>query len=508
MPIPVQCSHCDSILKLKDEASDSLGRHLRCPECGESFLAKRYPPRDEEPAGDDFEFDAEEEDGVELARRRRSRPASKAGGQRGRSGTASNHANKDSGIWKKGLSIGGGALVILLIVGRAFLRFQNALPPAGQPVAPTVQSEGGIVADQIPTDEECLAFARQLEADVKLRKGQALTAINWNRIVDRSIEGLDLSPGFIRGYKQGATGAIPGSFTNQITQSLGASGSYRFLRVHTVGSEKRILFRLLLEAGGVNYHDFEVVKNVDGRLELADLYVFITAEKMSETLRQLAIQNAMSQKGSFLGRLTGQLSDFEAHAQTIQTMNAQRNTQQFAAALATFRRLPTSIQQQKAFLLIRVMIAGQVNDQEYMTAMDEFRRLFPGDTCVDFMSIDFFTLRKEFDKTLTAIDRVDQSLGGDPYLNILRANALTAQMNFPEARRVLELAMQADPDAVEPLSTLVDVALAQHDFDAVLMALKRLQDEHQYQFDNLSAVAEFAEFVKSPQYQEWLRQSQ
>ena len=48
---------------------------------------------------------------------------------------------------------------------------------------------------------------------------------------------------------------------------------------------------------------------------------------------------------------------------------------------------------------------------------------------MDLISIDAFLIHKEYDKAQAAIDRLDESLGGDPYLNVLRSTIFMEQGN-------------------------------------------------------------------------------
>ncbi len=499
MVFPVQCPHCFEVLKLKDAAADSVGKRMRCSKCSEPFVIKPYEEDADEYAEAEEYVDEEEE------KPRRTARSSRSGSRKKASPQAAQTVN-----WKAILSGLGSALFVVLIIVRAVLRARNNFAQEA-PQAPIVNPPG-IVAPAAAsngaplTDAEYEAFAKQFETLVNARDATAFQAkANWDQLLNRSMTGLSLSPQFTLGFKRGALSAMGANFSGEVMKSMGESGHYRFLRLHDAGGEKRLLFRLAPSEGGLNYHDLVLSRGASGQPEIVDFHIAISGELMSETLRGLIVVAAAGQKGSFLQKLTGQYSDFEANLPTLNQFQAQKNAGQFAEALATFKRLPQSLQKVKAFALQRTIIAGNVNEAEYLAAMTDFRQAFPNDACIDFVSIDFHLLRKEFDKALQAIDSVDRSVGGDPYLNLSRVDPLLEQGKFAEARRAADLGVQTEPGMVFPVYTLIGVGLKARDFQVVLDGLKLAQDKHNATFGDLRTVPEYAEFVKSPQFQEWLK---
>ena len=533
MSIQVQCPHCLDIRNLKDSASASMGKKIKCHKCEEPYVLKPYRQRAEDVEEDVDYYEDAEESSEDDEPPRRSRQQSQSSRGRGRKNAAKKAVS--TGPWKVIGSVAGSVLVVVLIILKVVLRARNHqvadVPPAINQPAPMVApvqtgpaagtgiaggpaANAGLAPNSTNTgatasDAESVAFARQFEIRINARDMSPFQAnVNWDRLLERSLAGLELSPQFRAGVMQGAKSAIAKGMESEISKALGEGGHYRFLRVHSVGMEKRILFRMATAEDGLNYHDLIMSRGSSGQLEVIDFHVAITGELMSETLHGLFITMAMSQKGSFLQKLTGKLDDMEKHLPTMNQFTAQKNAGQFAEALATFNRLPPSLRSQKAIAMSRVLVASNVNEAEYMAAMSDFRQAFPNDACTEFMSIDFYILRKEFDKCLEAINRIDQTIGGDPYLNLKRVSPYVSLGKHPEARRAIDLVIQSEPTLAAPVYALADMGLTSGKFDIVLEALKILKDKHSIQFNDLRTVPGYAEFVKSPQYQDWLRISQ
>ncbi len=522
MPIPVQCSHCEAVLTLKDAAKDSLGKKMRCPKCGEVFVTKRYRTSEPEEVEDiDFAYDADDDVDDYDEPPRRSANAKRGTTSRSRSGVGRKSAGANQ-LLIIVLSVLGGFLLLLGVGLFLWMRARVDVAPASVPAAqempvannstplpgaaPAPTSVVPAVDAAAISDAEYDAFAKALEEKVALERGLGLTSLlNTNMLLDRSLLGLALDPKFVVGFRIGIATAFTKSFAAELDKTLNANGHYRLIRRHGEGAHTRLLFRMAGD-NGMNYHDLEVVRGSNGVLEIVDMHIALSGERLSESIRRMTVLTALGQKGSFLQQLTGQLSDIEKSAPLIDRVNAQKASGQFAQALATLKQLPPSVQSEKTFALMRVMIAMQINEQEYLSAMTDFRKTFPTDACIDFLSIDFYILRKEYDQGIAAIDRFDKSIGGDVYLNTLRANIYGEQKKWAEARKAIALVIAAEPTLPNPVFAQAGIGILQPDFKLVLDSLRILKNQHKLDLSGVEDAPEYADFVKSPEYQEWKRE--
>lgn len=532
MPIPIQCSHCEAILKLKDESKDSLGKKMRCPKCKETFVAKRHRAAEPEDEVEDYSYeeveDRDDDDYEETPRRSSRRGAS--GSSRRKSGK-SKPAPKENQLLKTLGTIGSVVVVLLGIGLKVWLRNRARAEPAPvvapqtpvaniptpMPGTGTVPGSGSMTAPmsaQVPpgtagasviSDAEFEDFGKSFEAKVTQQKGQALlSGLNVQKLLDRCLQGLELKPDFAMGFRLGAGGAFSQAIGKQVDQNLTDNGHYRFLRVHPVDNGKRVLFRMGGDAG-VNYHDMVLDRRSDGQLEIVDMHVAMSGELLSETLRRAVVMAAAAQQGSFLRQLTGQLSDIEkSHRQIIQ-FNSLKAGEQYPAAMAVYKQLPPSVQADKTMALGRVFLAMKLGDQEYVAAITDFRKIYPNDPCIDFLSIDFHMLRKEFDQAHAAINAVEKALGGDIYLNALHANVYAEQQKWPEAKQAIATVIAAEPTLTSPLYLQAGIGVAQPDYKLVADSFRELKRKHGLDLSGIVAVPEYAGFVKSPEYQEWLK---
>ena len=377
--------------------------------------------------------------------------------------------------------------------------------PVAAPVAPAAAESW-----QTPTDEECRQFAKSLEQIVQSGDLAAFNnVIDWDAILEKATSGLPCPEKtrrqFIIGAKQ-AMGSRMG-FGWNVAQQVANGGSYRFLRIHSKYDQKRVLFRFLVAGQqGVNYHDFLLVRQSDGKIRAVDSYVFMSAEMLSTAIRRGFVPVVAEVSKSVLAKLTGAESEYIKHIKIVLQMSnavVSGNSQQ---ALEIYRRLPPVLQKDKNLLMMRLRAAKATGDETlYVAAIDDFRRYHPNDPCVDMLAIDGHILNKRYDEALKCIDRLDKAVGGDPYLDVLRANLRIVQGDHEAARVLTQKAIDAEEALVEAYWTLVTIALAEKNFDETTRLLNLIIQKFNVEIGDLSGNPPYAEYIKSPQYRQWMQ---
>ena len=101
-------------------------------------------------------------------------------------------------------------------------------------------------------------------------------------------------------------------------------------------------------------------------------------------------------------------------------------------------------------------------------------------------------------------NRIDKFIGGDPYLHVLRANCHFLNDEPAKAREFIQKALAAEPTLIDAYWMVVHFALTDQDHDETLRLLNEIDEKFELVFEDLTQVPEYAEFVKSPQYREWM----
>jgi hypothetical protein len=363
------------------------------------------------------------------------------------------------------------------------------------------------------SDEECRAFARAVEGAVRSGDGGAAwgALIDWDAILRAATAGIPVPEsdrnGFFQGVKtsmQQDQGLVP-----QVVATVQGGGSYTFLRPRARGPHKTALFRLVSpDSNGVNYHEFVLARREDGKVRAVDAYVFLSGELVSRTLRRMFL--CLAARGApdpgALGRLPGTEQAFLKDLPRFQRMTAEVRDGRPAEALATYRQLPPQLQKDKTILMLRLQAAQDAGDEPYARAIEDFRDAHPGDACIDMFSVDYYLLKRDYPRALACLDRLDRSVGGDPYVHVMRAGIHTDQGQYDLARHDARRAIAVDPDLQDAYWALLTVSLQDHHYADTVTLLDQLEGRFHIPFGDMTQLPVFSEFVRSPEYLAWKEQ--
>jgi len=374
---------------------------------------------------------------------------------------------------------------------------KSARVPAATPAPPIVDGTPA-------TEEECKEFAGQIETAVRKRDRATLDLLlSIEELAIRCFSDFSLT----QTERQSAINGIrksteTNSVAKEIMGDVEKGGSYKLLRLHVVDGRARALFRVIGSAG-VNYHDILVSRSPDGRLVMEDMYIFLTGEMLSQTMRRTVIPLLAETRRGILAGLRDSEKTYVANLPKIRALMAALRAKDGRQVVTIYKNLPREIRDQKVFLLMYIQGASLADDDEYTTAITAYRKLFPTDAAVDFLSIDYFLLKKEYDESLRCVEKVDQSVGGDPYLHSLRANVLIQATRLKEARGEADKAIELEPTLTDSYWTRITVALKEKNHIDTLRWLKKLVEATDEKITDLTTLDDYADFVKSPQHEEW-----
>ena len=185
--------------------------------------------------------------------------------------------------------------------------------------------------------------------------------------------------------------------------------------------------------------------------------MFHTGEWMSETIHRAAIPFIAEHNKSFLQKLSGKQNDYMKHHKKIESMGRMVHTSP-PAALATYKSLPATLKGDKTVMVMRIGIASKMDDEnEYQDAINDFMRKFPNDPAAQLFAIDYYFLKQDMGATLTAVQKLDRLVGGDPALQVLEATVHMQQGNVPQAKALLQKAIEQEPENQEAKTILASL---------------------------------------------------
>ncbi len=350
------------------------------------------------------------------------------------------------------------------------------------------------------------ALVKAVEIAVAHQDSSAFNAlIDEGKMTDRILAGLNLKEefrtGFIQGMREG------GGLTNLSTEILGAvqnGGEYTFVRLVQVGDEQRPLFRLILPgSGGMNYHELVVTVDAQKKSRIADINVYLSGELLSQSIRRLVLPAVAAQDAGIMARLSGAESEFIKNINTMQKINELSTAEKFREAMPMFATLPESLQKDKTVLLMKLLIAQNIDDAEYANVIRDLERYFPNDPARDFRAMDLLAIQGEHEQLIKTVDRLLVSIQ-DPYLNILKVDSLIALDRTEDARKAVAEAKAVTLDRLDVYWVEVAMLLKAKDHAATAAALDEIGEKFQMTFGDLTTIPDYAEFAASSIGQEWM----
>ncbi|MEZ5978813.1 MAG: hypothetical protein R3F34_11390 [Planctomycetota bacterium] len=368
---------------------------------------------------------------------------------------------------------------------------------------PAPLDPGSVAAAVVDERAACEALGRRIEEAVAARDPDRLAEeIDFDAIVERALEGFPSDSPGLAGFRDGLGGGA--KFCTTLIESFERDETqFDFMRL--LDAPRRLLFRHF-DVGGVGYIEFEVAPDEDGTARAVDMYQWTTGQSLSEQFRWFALPLVWKESvgDRAASRLGGKESAIARSTLRIRRM-FERLDSDPAGAMKVYDSLPQEVKFEPFILAARVQIAFQLGDDEYIEALDAFEKHHPESPALDLLLVDRAVIAGDHPAVLRLYDALDAKVGGDPFLDVLRAATLVETGDVDRARTTFERAIRRDARLESvALWSLVGLELDVEDFVAVYQLLVRLDRSQDLAWNDLTEAPHFAKFVQSPAYRRWL----
>ncbi len=345
------------------------------------------------------------------------------------------------------------------------------------------------------------AFARELELGLRAGREDALP-FDRDALAERVTAGAPVPEKYRTAYVAGVKRGDPNLLGKQLADP-GSPGAVKILRVSAgKGGEGRALLRVAGESG-LRYFDLHLRRSGAGAVRIVDAFVFASGEDLSQTLRRLFLMVIAETDRGIFDRLIGKERELLAHVETMRRMTDARKEGRHADVLAAYDTLPAALKAERVFLLAQIAAASEIGEEKrWLRAIEDFEKALPGDSSLDLLSIDGFFMRKQYDRALASVDRLDARVG-DPYLDYLRGSILLQKGDREGARRRFRAAIAREPQLDAPYWALAEMSREEGDFATMAALFTAVERESGEQIADLEEIPEYAVFVASKEYAAW-----
>lgn len=389
-------------------------------------------------------------------------------------------------IWKSLLAW----VLVLTIVGCQ--RPKQHFPTSGPTGPPTLNA--------IPVaEEEALALGYEVESALGNQDFEAVAAlfdldrfqqpINWER-VNGKLAAPSIPPGDVANRTSDQD--IKHSIAQGLDTLLSAAvpESFSLIGVRDRGSGRRLVFRMIAREECVTYVEFSYARFRDG-IRLTDAYFHPVGHFMSDSYRsdkaadvRLEIQNL--KRGKILReKLTA------ARAGDVQEF------------VKIYQEMPWDEESRRRCLIPLLMISPSLSDDDFAMAVGEARKRFPTDVQVNLSLAWAFESRESGLEALEPIDRVNEAIGGDPYLRAWKAGFQANTGKDDDAKALIAEVLTDSPLDWDTVQLSLwnclrrkDYAQATQVMDVVIRDFEKGAID-QFELDG------YAEFTQSVAFQEW-----
>lgn len=314
-------------------------------------------------------------------------------------------------------------------------------------------------------------------------------SIDLRRMLDLA---LTEQPGREESKKGFRDGVLGSGFSGNLAKGMETFSSYKLLRIITTNERPQLVFRGLGDEGALNYHILELERARGGRIRVVDMFVMISGEKLSETLRRLYLTSAAEADRSLLARLTQGKGDWVTHGKDVQRLARLTSEGDFQGVLKLYDSLPESLRLEKSILVTRLLAASNTDEAVYLSTIELFEKHFPNDPSLALVSIDGFVLKKQPRKAIASIEKLDRFIGGDAYLLVLLAGQYVELKDPTKARELANQAIDREPSLPNSYDVLLSIAVDKEDFTETARLLSLT--EKNLEVDMLEAIQDAEEY--------------
>ncbi len=352
------------------------------------------------------------------------------------------------------------------------------------------------------------SFEARFESIVdQLNKGskeEFIEDLDVDAILQRAFDGLDLDPGVrsrfannvIRGKKN-----IVSSFVRRTPE-----GSYtKLLKVRVNGDRATALVRYDLGRLGYGYHQYELVKDDAGNIRIVDWLDYTAGRTYSEMLRQSVVTYDPTDS-SVRGLVKSYAGNDKSYARLAELMQAVRDKD-----FSSYKRIEPSLDRSLRYSLFMHLLNCDIgkmsrDQNQYNNAYRKLENNFGDNPALALMLMNYRISKGDFDDLGDSLRQLQQAFGvRDAAVLLLMSRATLGSRHTDDAAVLADEAISIEPQLESAYWAAINAHVLLQHYSFAVSTARSLEDQFDQSLERelFEKNGRYANFVKSPQYEQW-----
>lgn len=335
-------------------------------------------------------------------------------------------------------------------------------------------------------------------------KEEFVEDLDVDAILQRAFDGLDLDPGVrsrfannvIRGKKN-----IVSSFVRRTPE-----GSYtKLLKVRVNGDKATALVRYDLGRLGYGYHQYEMVRDDAGNIRIVDWLDYTAGRTYSDMLRQSVVTYDPTES-SVRGLVKSYDGNDKSYARLAELMQAVRDKD-----FSSYKRIEPSLDRSLRYSLFMHLLNCDIgkmsrDQNQYNNAYRKLENNFGDNPALALMLMNYRISKGDFDDLGDSLRQLQQAFGvRDAALLLLMSRAALGSRHTDDAAVLADEAISIEPQLESAYWAAINAHVLLQHYSFAVSTARSLEDQFDKSLERelFEKNGRYANFVKSPQYEQW-----
>lgn len=327
--------------------------------------------------------------------------------------------------------------------------------------------------------------------------------------VERIFEGIELGDdagkgkGYIKGLKDGIASSF--KYGDVIVTEINNGISFDYVKTNEYDGRVALLYRLYSEEG-LNYHEL-MLDSIDGELKIVDIYVFAIGETFSDLMKRMVVMQIAKylKEDKISSSLSRRMDNIDKLLNIQRLIKAGKNE----AAMLLILNVEEEAVDKKFLLFLKVQASSSLSEDIYTKTINEYVSAFPDDPSVYLLVVDKYIMEEDWEGSIKSIDKLDEMIGGDDFLNYMRSSIYMESGDLDKAEKSNDIIINEYPSFEDSYWNALAIQIEGKEYRKATLTLDAFIIKFEYVFEDLDPFVkeDYPGFFKSKEYKEWRKEN-